>query len=73
VKSTGSGRKMFGAAKQIQWSAFWKMLQQDHVPNSFHDIVSEVEIFLAPLTLSISQGNPKPVRWKLSRAMGMNE
>lgn len=55
--------KAFIRAKQIQWSAFWKRLQQDHVPNSFHDIVSAVELFLAPLTFSISQGNPKPVRW----------
>lgn len=55
--------KAFISAKQIQWSAFRKRLQQDHVPNSFHDIVSAVELFLAPLTFSISQGNSKPVRW----------
>lgn len=53
----------FTSAKQIQWSAFWKRLQQDHVPVSFRDIVSAVKIFLVPVASSISQGNHKPVNW----------
>ena len=39
----------FISAKQIQWSAFWKRLQQDHVPVSFRDIVSALETFLVPV------------------------
>jgi len=36
-------------AKQAQWSAFHKRLQQPNVPKSFKDIVSGVKEFLAPL------------------------
>jgi hypothetical protein len=53
-------------AKQIQWSAFHKRLQQDHVPESFKDVVSVVEDFLAPLTTLLSQDNPKPLIWPAS-------
>lgn len=53
-------------AKQVQWSAFYKRLQQDHVPESFKDVVSVVEDFIAPLTLLLSQGNPKLMSWPAS-------
>jgi hypothetical protein len=53
-------------AKQIQWSAFRKRLQQDHVPESFKDVVSVVEDFLAPLTYLLSQDNPKHPNWPAS-------
>lgn len=56
----------FVDAKQVQWSAFYKRLQQDHVPESFKDVVSVVEDFIAPLTLLLSQGNPKPMSWPAS-------
>ena len=36
-------------AKQAQWSAFHKRLQQPNVPESFKDVVSVVKEFLAPL------------------------
>jgi hypothetical protein len=38
----------FIASKQIQWTAFWKRLQHDHVPASFTDIVAGVKEFLEP-------------------------
>jgi len=50
--------------KQVQWMAFWKRLQQDHVPVSFRDIVSAVEEFLAPIASVLSAGDPKPTIWK---------
>ncbi len=53
-------------AKQVQWSAFYKRLQQDHVPKSFEDVVSVVKDFLTPLTSLISQDNPQPLRWPAS-------
>jgi len=56
--------KAFIDGKQIQWTAFWKRLQQDHVPVSFQDIVSAVEGFLAPIVAALSAGNPKPAIWK---------
>ena len=55
--------KTFIDAKQVQWAAFWKRLQQDHIPASFNDIVSAMETFLSPLASALSQGNPKPASW----------
>ena len=56
----------FIGAKQVQWAAFCKRIQQDHVPESFKDVVSMVEDFLVPLTFLFSQGNPKPMSWPAS-------
>ncbi len=53
-------------AKQVQWAAFHKRLQQDHAPKSFSDVVSVVEEFLAPLTSLIAQGSHQPLRWPAS-------
>ena len=52
--------------RQIQWSAFRKRLQQDHVPESFKGVVSVVEDFLAPLTSLLSHDEPKPLIWPAS-------
>jgi len=49
--------------KQNQWTAFWKRLQQDHVPAAFREITSAVERFLAPLASAISADLPKPTKW----------
>ena len=56
----------FIGAKQVQWAAFCKRLQQDHVPESFKDVVLMVEDFLVPPTFLFSQGNPKPMSWPAS-------
>lgn len=53
----------FVEAKQVQWTAFWRRLQHDHVPASFHYIASAVEAFLAPLAATLSQGQPVPASW----------
>lgn len=54
-------------SKQVQWSAFCKRLRQDHVPESFKDVVSVIERFLAPLTtLLLSQDTPKAMTWRAS-------
>ena len=50
-------------AKQTQWTAFRKRLQQDHVPVAFREITSAVKEFLAPLASAISAGNPEPTEW----------
>ncbi len=57
--------EIFIHAKQIQWAAFRQRLQQDHVPDSFHDIVLSVEAFLAPLASAICQGTPVAGKWTL--------
>jgi len=56
----------FIGAKQVQWAAFCKRIQQDHVPESFKDVVLMVEDFLVPPTFLFSQGNPKPMSWPAS-------
>lgn len=56
--------KAFIDGKQIQWTAFWKRLQQDHVPDSFRDIVFAVEGFLGPVATSLVEGKARPVIWQ---------
>lgn len=53
----------FIEAKQIQWTAFWRRLQQDHVPSSFRDIVSALEGFLVPIASALSGEPQKPISW----------
>lgn len=53
-------------AKQVQWAAFHKRLQQDHAPKSFSDVVAVVEEFLAPITVLLSQDSPRFLKWSAS-------
>ena len=53
----------FVEAKQIQWTAFWRRLQHEHVPASFHEVVAAVAVFLAPLASALSQGHPVSGSW----------
>ena len=50
-------------AKQIQWTTFWKRLQQDHVPVSFREVTTAVDGFLSPVVAAISSGKPGPTNW----------
>ena len=50
-------------AKQIQWTTFWKRLQQDQVPVSFREVTTAVDGFLAPVVAAISSGKPSPTNW----------
>lgn len=56
----------FIEAKQVQWAAFYKRLQLDHVPESFKDVVSVVEEFLVPITSLLLQPHPKAMSWPAS-------
>lgn len=53
----------FIEAKQTQWAAFWKRLQQDHVPASFREITASVDRFLSPIVAALSSGKPSPTNW----------
>ncbi|MCE5251362.1 nucleotidyl transferase AbiEii/AbiGii toxin family protein [bacterium] len=53
----------FITQKQIQWTAFRKRLQQEHIPNTFADVIKTVNDFLSPLSVAISSGNPFPINW----------
>jgi hypothetical protein len=44
----------FIVAKQIQWAAFQKRLQQNHVPSSFREIIASVSSFLSPIITAIN-------------------
>jgi predicted nucleotidyltransferase component of viral defense system len=56
----------FILSKQLQWTAFRKRLQQDHVPARFLDIVRTVEAFLSPLVTMLSQDDLQPKTWAAS-------
>jgi hypothetical protein len=53
----------FVEAKQVQWTAFWRRLPHEHVPASFHEVVTAVAVFLAPLAAALSQGHPVSGSW----------
>ena len=55
--------EVFGEAKQAQWAAFHRRLQQDHVPTSFSEVVLSVREFLRPLTAALTSRKATPVRW----------
>ena len=50
-------------AKQTQWTAFRKRLQQDHVPASFAQITASLGQFLSPIVAAFSSGKPSPRNW----------
>ena len=56
----------FAEVKQSQWAAFRKRLQQEHVPVSFQEVTSALEIFLAPIATSISEESETPEKWTAS-------
>ena len=49
----------FISSRQIMWIAFCKRLKQDNVPASFQDIITEMELFLAP----VLKGITKEMEW----------
>ena len=56
-------KESFIEAKQGQWEAFWRRLQQEHVPVSFSDVTASVERFLSPVITAISSGKPWSAKW----------
>ncbi len=55
--------KVFMDAKQAQWTAFWRRLQQHHLPASFNEVTTAVSGFLAPIIVAIASGKPNPASW----------
>jgi len=53
----------FIEAKQAQWAAFYKRLQQDDVPTSFGEITASVDRFLSPIVAALSSDRPSPINW----------
>lgn len=50
----------FISSRQPMWAAFRKRLKQDHVPESFQEMVPEVERFLEPVIKGVSDD----ITWK---------
>lgn len=51
--------------KQIQWTAFKKRLQQDHVPAEFKEIILSVSKFLMPILHALLNREPTPKTWMI--------
>lgn len=49
-------------AKKSQWSSFHKRLSQPHIPDIFDEVIKQVELFLSPITQSLT-GKDKVVTW----------
>ena len=49
--------------KQIQWNAFRKKLEQNHVPDEFEDIVIKVKEFIDPISSALISRRPPPLKW----------
>jgi hypothetical protein len=56
----------FIMAKKIQWNAFRKKLEQDHVPTEFEDIIMKVKEFIDPIATSLISRKPPPLKWPAS-------
>jgi hypothetical protein len=54
----------FIAEKQTQWTAFSRRLAQDHLPELFVDIVTQLEIFLGPVVDAVNSNQPFDKVWK---------
>jgi predicted nucleotidyltransferase component of viral defense system len=50
-------------AKEVQWAAFRKRLNNQSVLVSFSEIVTVVEGFLSPITAGVSSARPGPTHW----------
>ncbi len=58
----------FAVAKQVQWTAFRKRMQQDHIPTSFAEIVAKVEKFLSPIVAANRSSQPFSKSWAAAKA-----
>ena len=52
--------------KQIQWNAFRKKLEQDHVPAKFEGIVNKVKEFIDPIASALASRKSPPSKWSAS-------
>lgn len=64
VEPDGLFSDSFINSKQGQWTAFWKRLNQEHVPKKFQDIVIAVKEFLFPAISYHSSKRPNSGKWK---------
>jgi len=49
--------------KQVQWTAFCRRINQEHLPNDFSDIVDQLISFLGPIIEAACSGQPFDKNW----------
>jgi Nucleotidyl transferase AbiEii toxin, Type IV TA system len=54
----------FAQAKQTQWIAFCKRLQQEKIPQDFTQVVGDIRTFLAPVVFALMNEQPLLLGWK---------
>ena len=54
----------FIAEKQVQWTAFRRRLDQEHLPEKFADIINQVASFLEPVVKAASVNQAFDKTWK---------
>jgi predicted nucleotidyltransferase component of viral defense system len=54
----------FAQAKQVQWIAFCKRLQQEQIPKDLTIVVAGIQKFLAPLIAALINKQSPPIKWK---------
>lgn len=58
---------LFIAEKQLQWTAFCRRLDQEHLPTEFSEIVTQVKFFLAPVADAINANQPFNKCWAAAK------
>jgi predicted nucleotidyltransferase component of viral defense system len=53
----------FAQAKQIQWIAFYKRLQQEQIPKDLVIVVAGIQTFLTPVIAALINKRPPPITW----------
>jgi hypothetical protein len=62
-KDTTLFTKEFIELKEVQWAAFRRKIVHYHLPESFAQIISEIEKFVLPVTQAIITGSGIPKKW----------
>jgi hypothetical protein len=60
----------FANKKQTQWNAFRKKLKQEHIPESFLEVINGLKDFLEPLVITLSRKGSYDKRWHVSGFWG---
>jgi predicted nucleotidyltransferase component of viral defense system len=54
----------FARAKQVQWIAFYKRLQQEQIPKDLIIVIAGIQKFLSPVVAALINEQPPPIEWK---------
>lgn len=56
-------QESFVTEKQVQWTAFYRRLKQDHIPRTFTEVVTQIECFLKPVVDAARHNQPCRKCW----------